>query len=118
VPATLEFHPEAELELLEAALRYDSEVPGLGERFGAEIKRVTDLLLEYPEHRASIGKEVGSGRRKFSLHRFPFAMDRRGIAGSWGMFGIRVISGHKNTANDCGAGKTIACALTQICVRS
>ena len=25
----LEFHPEAELELLEAALRYDLEVPGL-----------------------------------------------------------------------------------------
>ena len=30
----LEFHPQAELELLEAALRYDLEVPGLGERFG------------------------------------------------------------------------------------
>jgi hypothetical protein len=46
-----------ELELLEAALRYDSEVPGLGERFGAEIKRVTDPPLEYP----SIGKEVALG---------------------------------------------------------
>jgi toxin ParE1/3/4 len=66
----LEFHPEAELELLEAAFRYDLEVPGLGERFGTEVQRVTDLLLEYP----NIGKEVGSGRRKFSLHRFPFTL--------------------------------------------
>jgi plasmid stabilization system protein ParE len=66
----LEFHPEAELELLEAAFRYDLEVPGLGERFGTEVQRVTDLLLEYP----NIGREVGSGRRKFSLHRFPFTL--------------------------------------------
>ena len=66
----LEFHPEAELELLKAALRYDLEVPGLGERLGVEVKRVTDLLLEHPD----IGEEVGSGRRKFSLHRFPFTL--------------------------------------------
>jgi toxin ParE1/3/4 len=66
----LEFRPEAELEFLEAALRYDTEVPGLGERFGAEVKRVTDLLLEYPD----VGHGVGSGRRKFSLHRFPFTL--------------------------------------------
>ena len=66
----LEFHPQAELELLEAALRYDLEVPGLGERFGTEVRRVTNLLLEHP----NAGKEVGSGRRKFSLHRFPFTL--------------------------------------------
>ncbi len=66
----LEFHPDAELELLQAALRYDLEVPGLGERFGLEVKRVTDLLLEYP----NIGKELGSGRRRFSLRRFPFTV--------------------------------------------
>ena len=66
----LEFHPQAELELREAALRYELEVPGLGERFSAEVKRVTDVLLEY----SNIGKEVGPGRRKFSLHRFPFTL--------------------------------------------
>jgi hypothetical protein len=66
----LEFHPEAELELIEAAFRYDLEVPGLGGRFGTEVQRVTGLLLEYP----NIGREVGSGRRKFSLHRFPFTL--------------------------------------------
>ena len=66
----LEFHPEAEQELEEAALRYESEVPGLGERLGAEVKRVTDLLLKYPD----IGREVGAERRKFSLDRFPFTL--------------------------------------------
>lgn len=28
-----EFHPEAEFEFIEAAAHYESEVPGLGERF-------------------------------------------------------------------------------------
>ena len=46
------------------------EVPGLGERFGAEVHRVTHLLLDHP----NIGREVGLGRRKFSLHRFPFTL--------------------------------------------
>ena len=44
----LEFHPEAELELIEAAAHYEREVPGLGERFTAEVQQVTDLLLDYP----------------------------------------------------------------------
>jgi hypothetical protein len=43
-----EFHPEAELELYEAALRYESEVTGLGVRFGSEVERVISLLLEHP----------------------------------------------------------------------
>ena len=44
----LEFHPEAELELIEAALHYELQVPGLGERFESEIQRATDLLLDHP----------------------------------------------------------------------
>jgi hypothetical protein len=32
----LEFHLEAELELIEAAVYYDKQVPGLGERFELE----------------------------------------------------------------------------------
>ncbi|WP_193222174.1 hypothetical protein [Alkalilimnicola sp. S0819] len=35
-----EFHPEAEEELIEEAARYESEVPGLGGRFGNEVSRV------------------------------------------------------------------------------
>jgi plasmid stabilization system protein ParE len=44
----LEFHPEAELELTEAAAHYGLQVPGLGWRFEAEVRRAIDLLLEQP----------------------------------------------------------------------
>ena len=66
----LEFHPEAELELIEAALHYQLEVPGLGERFEAEVRRATDLLLEHPE----VGQSVASDLRRFVLPRFPFTL--------------------------------------------
>ena len=79
----LEFHREADLELLEAPFDYDVELPGLGQRFGTDVKRVTDLLLEYP----TIDREVGSGRPKFSLHRIPRYPDLRGIARSSGCAG-------------------------------
>ncbi len=66
----LEFHPEAELELIEAALHYELEVSGLGERFEAEVRRAADLLLERPE----IGQPVDSDLRRFVLPRFPFTL--------------------------------------------
>ncbi|MGH8649061.1 MAG: type II toxin-antitoxin system RelE/ParE family toxin [Burkholderiales bacterium] len=66
----LEFHPEAELELIEAALRYELQVPGLGERFESEVRRATDLLLDHPE----IGQLVDPDLRRFILPRFPFTL--------------------------------------------
>jgi toxin ParE1/3/4 len=66
----LEFHPEAEVELLEAAEYYELKVPGLGERFGAEVRRVTDLLLRYPD----LGAPLDADLRKFVLNRFPFTL--------------------------------------------
>lgn len=45
----LEFHPEAEEEFLEAISYYEAEVPGLGERLEAEMRKASALLLEYPE---------------------------------------------------------------------
>jgi len=66
----LEFHPEAELELIEAALHYEMEVPGLGERFGSEVRRAMDLLLDHPE----IGQQVDPDLRRFVLPRFPFTL--------------------------------------------
>ena len=63
----LEFHPEAELELIEAAVHYELQVPGLGRRLEAEIRRATDLLLQQPE----IGPPVDPDLRKFILARFP-----------------------------------------------
>jgi hypothetical protein len=46
-----EFHPEAELELYEAAQRYEAEISGLGIRFGDEVERVVDLA---PENRTPV----------------------------------------------------------------
>lgn len=66
----LEFHPEAELEFIEAAVHYELRVPGLGGRFGSEVRRATDLLLEHPE----IGHPVDPNLRQFVLHQFPFKL--------------------------------------------
>ena len=66
----LEFHPEAELELIGAAVYYEKQVPGLGERFEFEIHYATDLLLDQPE----IGPLAGPHLRKFILTRFPFTL--------------------------------------------
>jgi plasmid stabilization system protein ParE len=65
-----EFHPEAELELYEAALRYESEVTGLGVRFGDEVERVISLLLEHPE----MGARVDENLRHFVFRKFPFSV--------------------------------------------
>jgi plasmid stabilization system protein ParE len=65
-----EFHPEAELELDEAALRYEAEVTGLGVRFGDEVERVVSLLLEHPE----IGARIDENLRHFVLRKFPFSV--------------------------------------------
>lgn len=65
-----EFHPEAELELYEAALRYEAEVPELGRRFGEEVERVVHLLLEHSE----MGARVDESLRHFVLRRFPFSV--------------------------------------------
>jgi len=65
-----EFHPEAEQEFLAGAARYESDVTGLGERFGEEIYRVIQLLLDNPELGARLDPEL----RHFVLRRFPFSV--------------------------------------------
>jgi hypothetical protein len=65
-----EFHPEAEIEVIESAARYEAEVPGLGFEFGAEVERVIELLLERPELGAPVDGEI----RHFVLRRFPHSV--------------------------------------------
>ena len=65
-----EFHPDAQQELYQVALRYESEVPGLGRQFGEEVERVVQLLLENPE----LGAVLDSDLRHFILRRFPFSV--------------------------------------------
>jgi plasmid stabilization system protein ParE len=62
----LEFHPEAELKLIEAAEYYEVLVPGLGERFESEVRRAIDLLLDHPQ----IGAPADPDLRKLDLNRF------------------------------------------------
>ena len=66
----LEFHPEAELEFIEAAAFYELQIPGLGQRFGADVRRALETLLAHPE----IGVAVDDDLRKFVLQRFPFSL--------------------------------------------
>ena len=65
-----EFHPEAELELYEAATFYEVGMSGLGDDFSDEVERVINLLLEHPE----LGAQVDEHLRHFVLRRFPFSV--------------------------------------------
>jgi len=65
-----EFHPEAEIEVIESAAWYESQVPGLGLDFGEEVERVIELLLGDPE----LGAAVDGDIRHFVLRRFPFSV--------------------------------------------
>jgi len=52
---------------------YESEVPGLGDRFWQDVQRVIGLISDYPE----IGEQVrrtGGMVRRFPLHHFPFVL--------------------------------------------
>jgi plasmid stabilization system protein ParE len=64
------FHPAAARELIETSTFYDNEVPGLGERFIAEVERVVSLVAERP----NIGQEIEKGRRRIVLARFPYSL--------------------------------------------
>lgn len=63
-----EFHPEAEVDLVETILYYETQAPGLGERFAAEVEHAIEQLLKHPE----IGAPDESGLRKSVLDTFPY----------------------------------------------
>lgn len=65
-----ELHPEAELELFEAASFYEAGVSGLGRDFSDEVERVITILLEHPE----LGARLDKSLRHFVLRRFPFSV--------------------------------------------
>jgi hypothetical protein len=55
-----EFHPEAELELYEAAAYYEAGLSGLGRDFSDEVERVVNILLEHPELGAQVARICGT----------------------------------------------------------
>ena len=44
-----EFHPEAEVDLVETVLYYETQALGLGGRFAAEVEHAIEQLLKHPK---------------------------------------------------------------------
>lgn len=42
-----EFHPEAEVDLIETILYYETQAPGLGQRFAAEVQHAIERLSDH-----------------------------------------------------------------------
>jgi plasmid stabilization system protein ParE len=64
------FHPDADAELEEASLFYESRMAGLGKSFAAEVERTISLVCEFPE----AGTPAGSNRRRVVIARFPYSV--------------------------------------------
>lgn len=64
------FHPDAEAELEEASLFYESRMAGLGKSFAAEVERTISLVRQFPD----AGTLVGSQRRRVVVARFPYSI--------------------------------------------
>ena len=63
-----EFHPEAEVDFIETVLYYETQAPGLGGRFAAEVEHAIEQLLMHPK----IGASDKEGFRKWVLDTFPY----------------------------------------------
>lgn len=66
----VEFHPEAVLEMVEAGLYYETQVPGLGRRFEIEVQSAVEQILQFPK----IGHPLEADLRKWGLDRFPYSL--------------------------------------------
>jgi plasmid stabilization system protein ParE len=64
------FHPDAQAELEEASLFYESRMAGLGKSFAAEVERTISLVRDFPE----AGSPVGPTRRRVVVARFPYSI--------------------------------------------
>ena|ERR1041385_8863492 len=65
-----QFHEAADAELVEAIEYYDAKVPGLGDRFLAEVKNATRYIEHYPE----IAPVIDLGVRAKVLVSFPYTL--------------------------------------------
>jgi len=63
-----QFHFEAEEELAETAVFYESRVIGLGASFTSEVQRTVNLIREYPHSGLLLGQKV----RRVLVRRFPY----------------------------------------------
>lgn len=69
----VDLHPEARAELRSAALWYDEQQPGLGDRFIADVALALERIGDAPEsYPVWPGTRVGEPRiRKATVQRFP-----------------------------------------------
>ena len=66
----VEFLAPARVEFAEAVRYYESQQPGLGDEFAAEVQRAIERMLQYPETWS-----VLSGRtRRCPTNRFPYGI--------------------------------------------
>jgi plasmid stabilization system protein ParE len=66
----LRFRLEAEREIDEAAVWYESRAFGLGEKFLTAVDEAIDAILRNPRALA----KVDHGTRRFSMRRFPYGI--------------------------------------------
>jgi plasmid stabilization system protein ParE len=78
-----QFHPEAELELTEAAEWYEERGAGLGREFLRSVRAKVDEIRRAPERWPSV-----RGTRRALVARFPYAVVYRELPGDM----IRIIA--------------------------
>jgi plasmid stabilization system protein ParE len=81
--------PEAQIEIKETALWYESRLKGLGSRFRDELRAALSHIAENPLRFPSIGQDV----RRALLNRFPYALYF--VAKSEMVIVIAVLSQHR-----------------------
>ncbi len=67
------FHPLAERELNDAALYYENESPGLGDRFLEDVLQCVEAIRRHPASGAPVRGEI----RRRLCRRFPYALHYR-----------------------------------------
>ena len=66
----VEFHPEAEAELLSAAQYFESHLENLGLDFLLAVRRAYERILEFPNS----GRPFGRRLRRTLLRGFPYGL--------------------------------------------
>lgn len=67
---TLQYHPEAEAELIEAAQFYEHKLPGLGTAFLDEFDSAIAKIMDAPIRWRVVQRDI----RRFSMKRFPYGI--------------------------------------------
>ena len=70
IGGSVRFHPAARREIRDAFLRYDGEVPGLGNGFLAEVERSIRKITYFPQTGTP---HLGDARRALT-RRFPYSI--------------------------------------------